>query len=317
MAYCSNCGNKLEEGAKFCSNCGTAVESGNNNQRKTSYDGEIHKCPSCGEVLPSFSAVCPACGYELRGTKANNSVQTLVSKLQQIENEGSSKGSNKFGRTLGIFDNNDERKLSLIKSFPIPNTKEDIYEFAVLAATNIDVNSHDNYGKKLSDAWLAKLEQAYQKAKIVLDGDSRLKEIQKLYDNKRKSIEESKDERGSILLLIGNGVFFIIIAIIFFALIRSADVSMKKENERLEEIETKIEIALNDKDYKYALLNAERLIYAYGDEEQKRDWNNKRDYWIDKIIEEAAEDGVLLERPTDVSEPEEATPTFESTQEKK
>jgi uncharacterized membrane protein YvbJ len=27
MPYCSNCGNKLEEDAKFCSKCGMAVDS--------------------------------------------------------------------------------------------------------------------------------------------------------------------------------------------------------------------------------------------------------------------------------------------------
>lgn len=217
MAYCSNCGNQLEEGAKFCSNCGTPVESGNNNQRKTSYDGEIHKCPSCGEVLPAFAAVCPACGYELRDTKANNSVQALVSKLQQIENEGSSKGINKVGRVFGILGDSDERKLSLIKNFPIPNTKEDILEFAVLAATNVDATSYtnadDDYKKKLSDAWLAKLEQAYRKAKIVLAGDTRFNEIQALYDDTHKSIKEEKKATNRLALI---GAFMLVAMVVFF-----------------------------------------------------------------------------------------------------
>jgi len=28
---------------------------------------EIYKCPSCGEILKSYTANCPACGFELRG----------------------------------------------------------------------------------------------------------------------------------------------------------------------------------------------------------------------------------------------------------
>ena len=56
MAFCINCGQELTEDAKFCANCGQAV--GNNSstsQRKTVYDGELHKCPNCGELF-SFNA---------------------------------------------------------------------------------------------------------------------------------------------------------------------------------------------------------------------------------------------------------------------
>lgn len=53
MAFCMNCGQEIPNGAKFCSNCGTAtgeikVET---SERKTTYDGELHKCPNCGELL--------------------------------------------------------------------------------------------------------------------------------------------------------------------------------------------------------------------------------------------------------------------------
>ena len=66
MAFCSNCGKQLVDGAKFCSGCGatvvqTTVEE--NAKRKVVYEGELHKCPSCGEVLGAFVSVCPVCGY--------------------------------------------------------------------------------------------------------------------------------------------------------------------------------------------------------------------------------------------------------------
>ena len=74
MVFCTNCGQELAEEAKFCANCGKAVDNNNStNQRRTVYDGEIHKCPNCGEILSSFITVCPTCGHELRGTTANNS----------------------------------------------------------------------------------------------------------------------------------------------------------------------------------------------------------------------------------------------------
>ena len=47
MAFCTNCGQRIPDGAKFCANCGTAVEEtkDNQSQRKTVFDGELHTCP--------------------------------------------------------------------------------------------------------------------------------------------------------------------------------------------------------------------------------------------------------------------------------
>ena len=84
MAFCINCGQRLVDDAKFCANCGTPAAN-DNTKRKTVYDGELHKCPNCGELLNSFSSSCLSCGYELRGTEATSSVKELSYKLEQIE----------------------------------------------------------------------------------------------------------------------------------------------------------------------------------------------------------------------------------------
>lgn len=66
--FCSNCGNKLPDGAKFCNSCGSAIVNNTETKegRKTSYDGEICKCPNCGDTIDAYETVCEACGYELR-----------------------------------------------------------------------------------------------------------------------------------------------------------------------------------------------------------------------------------------------------------
>ena len=72
MAYCVKCGKELVDDAKFCAGCGIAVDvhqSENDEQRKTVYDGDLHKCPKCGEHLNAFVTICPVCNYELRGTQ--------------------------------------------------------------------------------------------------------------------------------------------------------------------------------------------------------------------------------------------------------
>ena len=103
MAFCINCGQELVEGAKFCANCGKAVgasQNGAEGQRKTVYDGELHKCPNCGERLDSFVTTCPVCGYELRGAKVTSVVNELAQKLERTESEQAyQKAKLSFGNT--------------------------------------------------------------------------------------------------------------------------------------------------------------------------------------------------------------------------
>lgn len=185
MAFCSNCGKKLNDGEKFCSECGNTIIR-DNARRKTVYDGEIHKCPSCGEVLGSFVTTCPTCGYEVRGARASESVHEFAIKLSQAET--------------------DMQRTSLVRNFPIPNTKEDIFEFIILASTNFDGIEEDgeNETKRLIDAWLVKVEQGYQKAKMTFPDDPDFNKIQEIYDrlNVKKNLkkrEKGKQNRANII----------------------------------------------------------------------------------------------------------------------
>ena len=163
MAFCINCGQELAEGAKFCANCGKAVgvsQNGAKEERKTVYDGELHKCPNCGERLDSFVTTCPACGYELRGAKVTSYVNDLAQKLENVDTV--------------------EQKIDLIRNFYIPNTKEDIYEFFILATSNINAGGYD------VEAWYAKLEQAYQKARLSFGHAPEFQYLSQLYNKAKK-----------------------------------------------------------------------------------------------------------------------------------
>lgn len=208
MFFCSNCGHQIKDGANFCPACGNKVDelvATQNQQRKTIYDGEIHKCPNCGETLNSFSVQCHICGYELRGATKNNSVQELVLRLQQIEPSKSPVDfSSMFSRALsgGQLNSADEQKISLINGFTIPNTKEDILEFFFLASSNIDLKSYGFFSnpspalnpsrRALSDAWLSKFEQAYQKALLMFADSSVFANMHSIYVQKMKALKRQK-----------------------------------------------------------------------------------------------------------------------------
>ena len=223
MAFCSNCGKQLVDGAKFCSSCGAAVVRSTEEstaKRKTVYEGELHKCPNCGELLDSFVTICPTCGYEIRGAKAANSVRELAAKLEQIEAQTMEMPELKqslmrtvFGRDFhdkeaiekakrDFEGQKDHQKENLISNYSIPNTKEDIYEFFILAMSNIEVGGY------CKDAWLSKLEQAYQKAILVFDDPVKLSNLTSLYD---KITQKQKIKKLIAPILCVLGILMIII----------------------------------------------------------------------------------------------------------
>lgn len=234
--YCRNCGEKLMPNSKFCNYCGTptedtidkknvAEEKKNETsreeltERKMVYDGKIHKCPNCGEVLNSFVTNCPACGYELRDSKNSSAVEELSRKLEEIEqNRDRTKVSTKILGAFNLSDGltkTDEQKISLIRNFPIPNTKEDLYEFLILSKSNIEIDLYENTQIKsarlaISDAWKAKFEQAYQKAKLLLKNDDRMIEIDAMYKEINHSINKAKRKTWVIL-----GVVFGILVVVY------------------------------------------------------------------------------------------------------
>lgn len=174
MAFCINCGQELVEGAKFCSKCGAEVNAPQNEakaQRKTVYEGEIHKCPSCGEKISSFVSTCPSCGFELRGTSSSKALKDFVQKLENCSDG--------------------EQKNLLIRNFPIPNTKEDILEFLLLTVTNIENNKQNS----TYQSWISKFEQCYEKANLSIVGSEDRVAVQRIYDKGTKEIAATKKNR--------------------------------------------------------------------------------------------------------------------------
>ena len=216
MAYCDNCGNELLESSKFCPECGQTVKA-KESERKISYEGEIHKCPSCGEVLSAFAVNCPSCGYEIRGGKASSSAREFAARLVDTAN--------------------DEQKVTLIQSFPIPNNKEDILEFMIVASTNFDASANmsgTGMKKTVSDAWLAKVEQSYQKATLLFANDSDFSKIQTVYEQVTGKIKNSaaavkkKNIVQTVLGTIGlwGGLIVFLIALIIDIIATSANTSI-------------------------------------------------------------------------------------------
>ena len=219
--FCLYCGYKTSKDACFCPNCGQSIKkaahsaqeqtnsnagfvnvSSNNRQyeqtRKEIYDGEIKKCPNCGEVINSFTPNCPTCGYELRNSSTTNYIHEFSRKLESASSA--------------------KQKDNLIRHFVMPNTKEDIYEFMILAATNLET------GGENTDAWLVKLEQAHQKAKYMFGDSSDIKYIDDIYYNATTNYRKIKrndkaNSRGQFVSEHWFGILLLILGLASFILI--------------------------------------------------------------------------------------------------
>lgn len=219
MAFCMNCGQQLPEDAKFCSNCGAATGEVKSEtaQRKVVYDGEVHKCPNCGEIVNSFVLNCPSCGHELRNSASTSLVQELASKLEDLELQREPRKRRTVKDELLRTNNlskTDEQIISLIRSFVIPNTKEDILEFIILASSNINVELYGENNltpenevlKAVSDAWIAKFEQAYRKAQFSFSETPTFTQIKEVYINKINEINKQKKKKTLVPLLALGGL---------------------------------------------------------------------------------------------------------------
>ena len=299
MAFCINCGQELPEGAKFCAGCGKTVDDNNSTpQRKTTYEGEIHKCPQCGEVLDAFVTVCSACGYEIRGSSTTGAVKEFATKLNNTTTE--------------------YQKENIIRSFPIPNTKEDIFEFMILASSNID--EHPN--KIVFNAWIAKFEQCYEKAKLSFNQEADFIKIQAIYEKTTKEIRRIR-RKGPVRKLLTVVLPITILTILCILGLKSCanwlanpePHGTDEEVARLETIVEEVEKALENKEYDLAMMQAKSIDFFPNHEaisDHERQWDIKRDYLIKKVISAAAEDGITMEYPTDTADEKDQEDTSSS-----
>ena len=87
MAFCANCGTKIEEGIKFCSGCGKAVIGVSNEpvtpmvqqpvvlQAQTVMADEMY-CFSCGSAIKKIAEICPKCGVKQISVPYSQNVPT-------------------------------------------------------------------------------------------------------------------------------------------------------------------------------------------------------------------------------------------------
>lgn len=173
VSKCPNCGHHVSKSATFCDACGAKI-SGNESativgtpKAKEAYtkEGRIFKCPNCGEVLPYDAIVCPSCGKEIRDKEASSLLQSFFETYMEIKSDEV------------------DRKIDLIRTSPVPNSREAIIEFMEFASANFDVDYYITNRKKatVDGAWLSKIDLCYEKGKSMFNDPRDLKRIEDIY----------------------------------------------------------------------------------------------------------------------------------------
>ena len=159
-------------------NSQTSIPTGNK-------EGIVVKCPSCGDIVPSFTINCKACGHEFRGVTSRSVIFQLQIKLKEIEDyEWKNNPYNGLNGTVKadymVILSIANKQTPIIEGFLVPNTKEDILEFLSLALP-IGSKQFSWFDKtqqpgdfKLSKVYKAKAQQCIMKARIAFANDIEL-----------------------------------------------------------------------------------------------------------------------------------------------
>ena len=256
-------------------------------ERKTEFAGSgvITKCPNCGAQIEAFQARCPACGFAISGVEEGGSaaLKNFLDKYKKLETYW--------------------KKADMVKTFPLPNTVEDIIEFTLFASQQIRAISRET---EISDrhinlcaAWSAKLEEARARAGLSFPKDDpRQANFEALIADSMKNVElvntmvAKKKRRTKLYIGIALFVFFGpgIITAICYGLYFS--IAPRIETRRLEKLQTEIQYNISAGDYTAAELELAEFKWTYDFNDKDKNqthvnrWAEKR-ATLQKQLEEA------------------------------
>lgn len=196
--------------------------------------GEVKKCPVCGAIHVVGTAVCPECGFAFSGVGPTRSAVKLYEELQKFNQMnakeqksdyhefkgvvsaiGSAYG-NLFKEALNRGKKTEEqdiamRKFDLIQSFPVPNNREDLFDFLTAIQPKADPNAPQTgydtkrtlqtasgkmYIENIGYAYWLLYSNCINKARISFANDPDFAPFFAFYES--KTIKEVKEEKRGL-----------------------------------------------------------------------------------------------------------------------
>lgn len=263
-------------------------------QVKSNKYGDVKKCPSCGAITETLSLKCNDCGYEYRNTENSQTSLKLNKALENIDKE--------------------EKRARIIKDFPVPNNKEDLFEILALATSHLNKPSEyfdeNNYTSE-ETVWYLKSKQTIEKLKLLIPDDKKIKGFEekiKAFEKQKKIAFISTLKRiynglssdtkmaviVSVLLLVGVTIF---LGVATFS--HNKEISrIRSEEKTKKDTQLQMEEALNHNNFAEAKKIALQLDVLEKYEAQGRIYKAEMLFYIDKKDLKGAED-VFFSCPRD------------------
>ncbi len=182
-------------------------------------------CPCCGANIKSFSSKCEFCGSEVSEVETSKSLKDFFDGLSNIQAEKlqKSESNSLLKKVVGIdldnildaddkkrdFEEHKSKKIAnYINNYPVPNTKEDLFEFMILASSNY--NTDNGSDEDIMSAWSNKMDQIYKKAKLVIKDKNDLEKLEEIYYGKKKEIKKKKFFDMLIIITLFSLTFLIL-----------------------------------------------------------------------------------------------------------
>jgi predicted RNA-binding Zn-ribbon protein involved in translation (DUF1610 family) len=250
--------------------------------QKSNKEGDIKKCPSCGAPVQSFNTTCPDCGHEFRNTQASKSIKEFFNTMNSAP---------------------PETQAGIISNFPVPNTKEDIFEFLSMAMGNCATLTAEDkmtyrqsmwtgmtyrpelaYKESEIRAWQSKVKSVIQKGKFSFTDEDSISTIANFEQQFIQVMKANKWKKTWLPALIGGGFALTLILCFLFLPSMSADHDKGIENEkaRLEKILDGLNKSIDNKNYDSALIRASELKWEYTDSYSSTDTDNLIQAWDEK-----------------------------------
>ena len=233
---------------------------------KSSKYGDVRKCPVCGAMVPALAGSCPECGYEFSGVDANLSSKKLADQLNALEKECEEEKKKEYKDVS--YSNRDyekakidekykkiivpQRKRTLIETFPIPNTKADLFEFITTLLPKIG-------DRQLGKAYRAKIEECILKASTLFPNDPA---FAKITAQAQLNIKKYKQRKLLIILSIVCAAILGIGIPALWGITHSKAYNQKKINEYLNQGRPEKAVKFCMRDYKYADYDQLRVCNA-------------------------------------------------------
>lgn len=150
---------------------------------KSNKVGDVRKCPACGALVPAMAVSCAECGFEFTGLEASSSVQTLSKEISRI-------------KKTSKWDDEDDEIEVLIKNFPVPNAKHDLFDLIIFLKQHIE-----------DEIYAQKMQECLDRAKYLFPSDPLFAKV--IADaTKAKDIKKAKDSGEYIMIIIAGVCMF-------------------------------------------------------------------------------------------------------------